>query len=185
MKSLYIHIPFCDQICSYCDFPKVFTKYQNVDAYLDALITELEIYRQTVDTKNLKTIYLGGGTPTAMSSDQLERLFSYLQSFICFDKLIEVSIEANPDSLADDAKLTVLKQSGVTRVSLGVQTFNADHLQILERTHSKADVVTLVEKLAELGFEVNVDLIYAIPTQTVADFEQDLDFLLQLPVTHV
>ena len=184
VQSLYIHIPFCDQICSYCDFPKVFSHAQNTDEYLDALITELEIYAERVDLKGLKTLYLGGGTPTALSSEQLNRLFCYLQSIISFDRLNEVSIEANPDNLNDD-KIETLVRNGVTRVSLGVQTFNPDHLAILERTHSAQDVEVLVIKLAQAGFEINVDLIYGIPTQTISDWEQDLDTLLRLPITHV
>ena len=185
IKSLYIHIPFCDQICSYCDFPKVFAKHQNTDAYLDALIAELEIYAQTVDLKGLKTLYLGGGTPTALSTEQLDRLFCYLKSIISFDPLVEVSIEANPDSLNDDAKIESLRKNGVTRISLGVQTFNPNHLKILERTHSARDVCELISKLAIAGFEINVDMIYGIPTQTLADWEEDLEILLQLPITHV
>jgi len=185
IKSLYIHIPFCDQICSYCDFPKVFAKHQNTDSYLDALITELEIYTQTVDLKGLKTLYLGGGTPTALSIKQLDRLFCYLKKIISFDALVEVSIEANPDSLNNDAKIESLKKNGVTRISLGVQTFNPNHLKILERTHSAQDTCELVAKLSQAGFEINVDMIYGIPTQTLTDWEQDLETLLRLPITHV
>lgn len=185
MKSLYIHIPFCDQICSYCDFPKVFTQSQNTDEYLDALIVELEIYRESVDFSSLQTVYLGGGTPTALSVGQLEKLFNYLKSFICFDRLTEVSIEANPDSINDDEKIACLKRHGVTRVSLGVQTFNPDHLKILQRTHTQDCVREVVTKLSTLDFEINVDMIYSIPTQTLADWEADLDVLLTLPITHV
>jgi len=107
-----------------------------------------------------------------------------LQSIISFDRLIEVSIEANPDNLNDD-KIETLVRNGVTRVSLGAQTFNPNHLAILERTHAAQDVEELVVKLAQAGFEINVDLIYGIPTQTLTDWEQDLDTLLRLPITHV
>ena len=144
------------------------------------------MYAKTTDLSGLKTVYLGGGTPTALSVVQLDRLFDYLKTIIDFTMLIEVSIEANPDSLTEDSgKIESLLRNGVTRVSLGVQTFNAGHLQILERTHSQEDVEKLVFQLAQAGFEVNVDMIYSIPTQALKDWEQDLETLLKLPITHV
>lgn len=184
-KSLYIHIPFCNQICSYCDFPKVFSSGQDTDAYLTALIAELSAYEKIVQFSELKTIYIGGGTPTVLTTKQLDRLFTYLHSVIDFCHLTEVSIEANPESLNDSCKVACLKGHGVTRVSLGVQTFQENHLRILERSHCKKDIHDVVHLLDKQGFEINLDMIYAIPTQTLEDWESDLDTLLQLPITHV
>jgi len=185
VKSLYIHIPFCDQICSYCDFPKVFSAGQDTDAYLDALITELTIYEKTFGFADLKTVYIGGGTPTILKTCQLDRLFVYLHSVIDFHHLKEVSIEANPESLNDIHKIARLKAQGVTRVSLGVQTFQENHLRLLQRSHCQKDTQEVVHLLAEQGFEINLDMIYSIPSQTLQDWENDLDLLLKLPITHV
>ncbi|MCL1989381.1 MAG: radical SAM family heme chaperone HemW [Defluviitaleaceae bacterium] len=184
-KSLYIHIPFCNQICSYCDFPKVFSRGQDTEAYLDALLTELTCYEKNVGFAHLKTIYIGGGTPTVLTVKQLERLFGYLHSVIHFHQLEEVSIEANPESLNDIEKIACLKAQGVTRVSLGVQTFQENLLNRLERTHTKQDVIDVINKLSTVDVEINVDLIYGIPTQTLQQLEDDLNTLLSLPITHV
>lgn len=183
--ALYIHVPFCDQICSYCDFPKVFTAGQNTDAYLDGLIKELEIYEKRIGFSALKTIYIGGGTPTVLTIQQLNRLFGHLHSVINFKQLIEVSIEANPDSLNDDEKIDALLACGVTRISLGVQTFDEGLLKILQRSHKKTDVIEVIHKLSTKPVEINVDMIYGIPSQTLQQLDDDLDTLLSLPITHI
>jgi len=185
MEALYIHIPLCNQICSYCDFPKVFTQGQDVEAYLTALIAELAAYEKTVGFAGLKTIYIGGGTPTVLTIPQLDILFTYLHAVINFRSLTEVSIEANPESLNDIHKIACLKGHGVTRISLGVQTFNEDLLKILKRSHTKKEACEVVALLREENFEINLDMIYGIPTGTLKDWEDDLDILLQLPITHV
>jgi len=184
-QSLYIHIPFCDQICSYCDFPKVFTKGQNIDEYLDALITEIHIYHGTHGFQNLKTLYIGGGTPTVLSISQINRLFTTLHSLIDFQNLIEVSIESNPESINDAQKIQCLIKQGITRISIGVQTFQDHLLKILQRSHTKKDVIEVINKLSTYPVEINIDMIYAIPTQTLSELNDDLDILLSLPLTHI
>jgi len=184
-KSLYIHIPFCDHICSYCDFPKVYSRSQNIEAYLDALLAELAIYEEMVGFTHLKTIYIGGGTPTILTVEQLNKLFGYLCSVIDFSHLLEVSIEANPESLNEVGKIDALVKNGVTRVSLGVQTFQEKLLKILERRHNKQDVIEVINKLSTAHIQINIDMIYSIPTQTLTQLEDDLNTLLSLPITHV
>lgn len=183
--SLYIHIPFCDQICSYCDFPKLFTKNQNIDEYIDALLIELEIYKKKIGFSKLKTIYIGGGTPTVLSKDQLIRLFNYLHNNIDFTKLVEVSIESNPESLNCNELIACLLACGVTRISIGVQTLQKKLLKILERNHSKEDIIDVIHKLSTANVEINIDMIYAIPTQTIHELEDDINTLLSLPITHI
>jgi len=184
-KALYIHIPFCDQICSYCDFPKIISCGQNIDSYLNALLTELDIYEKTVGFKRLQTIYLGGGTPTVLTVAQLDRLFAYLHKVIDFNRLTEVSIEANPESLNSDEKIDCLVKNGITRISLGVQTFQKNLLKILERNHTKEDVIQVINKLSTTNIEINIDMIYSIPTQTLEQLENDLNTLISLPITHI
>ena len=184
-KALYIHIPFCNQICSYCDFPKVFSRGQDINAYLSALLTELTIYKKAIGFSKIETIYIGGGTPTVLTAKQLDRLFTYLHDLIDFHHLIEVSIEANPDSLNDPCKIACLKRHGVSRISLGVQTFDEKHLQTLQRSHTKKQAFGAITLLAKENFEINLDMIYGIPTQTIKDWENDLDTLIEIPITHV
>jgi len=185
VKALYIHIPFCKQICTYCDFPKISSLGQDIDTYLRALIAELTTYEKTIGFADLQTLYIGGGTPTELTTKQLDILFKYLHSVINFQQLTEVSIEANPESLNDTCKVACLKGHGVTRVSLGVQTFQAKHLKLLGRSHTQKDIYEAISLLQAGDFEINVDMIHAIPTGTLAEWENDLDTLLQLPITHV
>lgn len=184
-KSLYIHIPFCDQICSYCDFPKIFSQNQDIDAYLEALIAELVLYEKMVGFSQLRTLYIGGGTPTVLTVVQLEKLFSSLHQMIDFGQLVEVSIEANPESLNDIDKIDTLVENGINRISLGVQTFQENLLNILKRNHSKQDALDVINKLSTADVQINVDLIYGIPTQTLAQLQDDLNTLLSLPITHI
>ena len=130
--SAYVHIPFCTQICYYCDFSKVFIKNQPVDDYLQALIREFESY----DIEQLRTLYIGGGTPTSITAQQLDYLLTNLTKHLDLSVLEEFTIEANPGDLTDD-KIEVLKKSAVNRVSLGVQTFNDKQLKRIGRSTMK------------------------------------------------
>ncbi|WP_117286090.1 radical SAM protein, partial [Streptococcus intermedius] len=133
--SAYVHIPFCTQICYYCDFSKVFIKNQPVDAYLEHLLQEYTSY----DIKHLQTLYIGGGTPTALSAQQLEFLLAELTKKLDLSLLEELTIEANPGDLDPD-KIAVLKVSPVNRVSLGVQTFDDRMLKQIGRSHLEKDI---------------------------------------------
>ena len=137
--SAYVHIPFCTQICYYCDFSKVFIKNQPVDDYLQALIREFESY----DIKKLRTLYIGGGTPTSITAEQLEYLLTNLTKHLDLSILEEFTIEANPGDLTED-KIEVLKNSAVNRVSLGVQTFNDKHLKQIGRSHNEAQIYSTI-----------------------------------------
>ncbi|MDU6962547.1 MAG: radical SAM protein, partial [Staphylococcus sp.] len=128
IKSAYIHIPFCVRICTYCDFNKYFINKQPVDEYISALIKEMK----TSEIRNLETMYVGGGTPTALNLKQLERLLKAIQS--TFSIKGEYTFEANPDELTLD-KVKLLHSYGVNRISMGVQTFKPELLKILGRTH--------------------------------------------------
>ena len=130
--SAYVHIPFCTQICFYCDFSKVFIKNQPVDAYLEHLIQEF----RREEITNLRTLYIGGGTPTALTADQLAYLLKELTKSLDLSQMEELTIEANPGDLDPD-KIAVLKDSPVNRVSLGVQTFDNRLLKKIGRSHQE------------------------------------------------
>ena len=179
--SAYVHIPFCTQICYYCDFSKVFIKNQPVDDYLRALIREWEL----LEIKELRTLYIGGGTPTAISAEQLDYLLSNLQKNLALSKLEEFTIEANPGDLTVD-KIEVLKKSAVNRVSLGVQTFDDKHLRQIGRSHNQAQIYESIDSLKAAGFHnISIDLIYALPGQTMDQVKENVRKALELDIPHL
>lgn len=176
--SIYIHIPFCKTICSYCDFCKFYYNEKWVDNYLIALKKEI---KSKYKNEPINTIYIGGGTPTSLNIKQLEKLLKLTKLFN-FEK-IEFTVETNADLSLDKVKL--LKQYGVNRISIGVQTVNPKHLKFLNRNHTKEEVINLVNLLKQYDFNVNVDLMYGMPNQTLKELEEDLDFILSLDVNHI
>ena len=179
--SAYVHIPFCTQICYYCDFSKVFIKNQPVDSYLEYLIEEYDSY----DIKKLRTLYIGGGTPTALSAPQLAFLLEKLTEKLDLSYLEELTIEANPGDL-DQEKIAVLKDSPVNRVSLGVQTFNDRMLKQIGRSHSEKDIYENIANLKKAGFDnISIDLIYALPKQTMEDVKTNVSKAIALDIPHM
>ncbi|HFK8809944.1 TPA: radical SAM family heme chaperone HemW [Streptococcus agalactiae] len=179
--SAYVHIPFCTQICYYCDFSKVFIKNQPVDAYLQALIREFRSY----DITELRTLYIGGGTPTSISAVQLDYLLTELSRDLNLNTLEEFTIEANPGDLTVD-KIEVLQKSAVNRVSLGVQTFNDKHLKRIGRSHNEAQIYSTIDALKTAGFQnISIDLIYALPGQTMDDVRSNVAKALPLNIPHL
>ncbi|HEN9471469.1 TPA: oxygen-independent coproporphyrinogen III oxidase [Streptococcus agalactiae] len=179
--SAYVHIPFCTQICYYCDFSKVFIKNQPVDAYLQALIREFRSY----DITELRTLYIGGGTPTSISAVQLDYLLTELSRDLNLNTLEEFTIEANPGDLTVD-KIEVLQKSAVNRVSLGVQTFNDKHLKRIGRSHNEAQIYSTIDALKTAGFQnISIDLIYALPGQTMDDVRSNVAKALSLNIPHL
>lgn len=185
MRGMYIHIPFCHQICYYCDFNKVFFKNQPVDAYIESIGQELAIMRQQgVSFKELETVFLGGGTPTALSEQQLDRLLAIIHEYVDVGSLREFSTEANPDELTY-GKLTMLKSGGVDRLSIGVQSFDADLLKRIGRTHGPDDAARVVGEARKAGFDnISIDLIYGLPDQTIKQWQDTLDQAAALELPH-
>ena len=178
--SAYVHIPFCTQICYYCDFSKVFIKNQPVDSYLEHLLEEFRSY----DIQKLRTLYIGGGTPTALSAPQLEVLLDGLTKNLDLSVLEELTIEANPGDLDED-KIAVLKDSAVNRVSLGVQTFDDKMLKKIGRSHLEKDIYENIDRLKLVGFDnISIDLIYALPGQTMAQVKDNVAKAISLDIPH-
>lgn len=179
--SAYVHIPFCTQICYYCDFSKVFIKNQPVDGYLAHLLQEFHSY----DIQKLRTLYIGGGTPTALSASQLEVLLEGLTKNLDLSMLEELTIEANPGDLDDD-KIAVLKNSVVNRVSLGVQTFDDKMLKKIGRSHTEKDIYENIDRLKLAGFDnISIDLIYALPGQTMEQVKDNVAKAIALDIPHM
>ena len=179
--SAYVHIPFCTQICYYCDFSKVFIKNQPVDSYLEHLLEEFRSY----DIQKLRTLYIGGGTPTALSASQLEVLLKGLTKNLDLSALEELTIEANPGDLDAD-KIAVLKNSAVNRVSLGVQTFDDKMLKKIGRSHLEKDIYENIDRLKLAGFDnISIDLIYALPGQTMEQVKENVAKAIELDIPHM
>lgn len=184
IKAAYIHIPFCQHICHYCDFNKFFLKGQPVDEYLDSLKKEMQITLQQSPTEYLQSIFIGGGTPTALNEQQLEKLCRDILDILPYNSQTEYTFEANPGDLSKE-KLEILREAGVNRLSIGVQTFNNDLLQKIGRTHQAEDVFHTVAEAKNLGFKnISVDLIYSLPGQTLEDFRETLKTAFTLDIQH-
>ncbi len=185
VQAAYFHIPFCEQICHYCDFNKVFLKKQPVDEYLDSMQKEMKNTIKKYPADALKTIFIGGGTPTALNEKQMEKLLQAINTeFNPLPSIHEYAVEANPGDLSYE-KLKIMRESGVNRLSFGVQTFNDDLLQKIGRTHRKADVLKSIETAEKAGFDnISIDLMYGLPGQTLSDFKESLDIAFGLNVQH-
>ena len=184
-NAIYVHIPFCEHICHYCDFNKVYLKNQPVEAYLDSLLEEMRQAQFANPTSYIRTIYIGGGTPTALSAEQLTYLLKGMKRIFTLDQVEEWTVEVNPDSAEKD-KLQALFQEGVNRLSIGVQTFDHDLLEIIGRTHRKDSVLEAVSTAREVGFKnLSIDLMFSLPKQTPASFVDTLRDAFVLDVEHI
>ncbi|MEC1522913.1 radical SAM family heme chaperone HemW [Neobacillus niacini] len=184
IKAAYLHIPFCEHICHYCDFNKVFLKGQPVDQYLEALEQEMILTLQKYPTDQLDTIFVGGGTPTSLNAKQLEKFCDSISRNLPMSKQLEFTFEANPGDLSKE-KLQILRNAGVNRLSLGVQTFNDELLKSIGRVHRAEDVYQTVENAKSIGFKnISIDLIFSLPTQTITDFKDSLIEAFSLDIQH-
>ncbi|MEG0732965.1 MAG: radical SAM family heme chaperone HemW [Vagococcus sp.] len=184
MTSAYIHIPFCEHICFYCDFNKVFIEGQPVDEYIEALIKEITLTREKYPSEDTETIYIGGGTPTSLSAHQLDILLKGIRETLPFDEKNEFTVEANPGDLTLE-KLRVLQNYGVNRLSMGVQSFDDRLLKKIGRKHTAQDVYDTMKIFEAANFNnVSIDLIFALPNQTLENFEDTLNKALALDLPH-
>lgn len=181
--SLYIGIPFCPSICSYCSFSSSLADVwqDRMDEYLDALIKEIQAVAKGMKGNHLNTIYIGGGTPTTLSAAQLEKLLEIIKAGFSFDHLLEFTIEAGrPDSITKE-KLEVMAKFPVTRISINPQTMQQKTLDAVGRKHSVQDVKEIFKIARELGFDnINMDLIAGLPGETTQEMQDTLDQIEKL-----
>jgi len=181
ITSVYIHIPFCKKICSYCDFTKFCYQKKWIKPYLDSLKEEIKI---NYNNELLKTIYIGGGTPTSLDDEELEYLLK-VTDILKKDKNIEFTIEANLEDLTI-SKIKLLKKYGVNRISIGIQTFNKNLQKLLNRVEDYNKVKEVIKLLKENNISnINLDLMYALPNETIEDLEKDIDLMLSLDINHI
>lgn len=184
MTSAYIHIPFCEHICFYCDFNKVFLEGQPVDEYIEALIKEMRLTSEVSPCTTTETLYIGGGTPTSLTANQLDRLLKGVRDTLPFEVGNEFTVEANPGDLTLE-KLEVMQNYGVNRLSMGVQSFDNQLLKKIGRKHSAEDVFDTMHLIEKSGLtNVSIDLIYALPGQTMASLEDTLEKAIDLGLSH-
>ena len=181
MESVYVHIPFCKHICSYCDFCKVLHIDSFVDDYLMALKEEIE---NNYDGERIKTIYIGGGTPSCLTRKERIKLFRILEIFNRTPDC-EYSFECNPNDI-DEELLDDIIEGGVNRISIGIETFDEDAKKILERDSDFKDMQAKIDMIKKRGINnINLDLMYAIPGEKLATVRKDINRLLKLQPTHI
>ena len=187
-SSVYIHVPFCRSRCLYCDFVVVLDKYGGHEAYVEALCQEIRLKTASqafASKEPLKTLYVGGGTPTLLSAQAYQRLFEALAKVgLLVDDHTEVTLEANPDDWRDAPELYL--DAGFNRVSLGAQSLEEPLLKKLSRRHSPETVFEKIDQLRHAGFNnISVDLMYGLPFQGLDDWKSTLEKLIYLDIPHV
>ncbi len=186
MAGIYIHIPFCKQRCTYCDFYKEIGSADNqVDTFTDTLIQEIQLRKSYLNGDNIGTVYFGGGTPSVLNFNQFRRIFDEIHHVFNVDNDAEVTMEANPDDLTD-AYLETLSSLPFNRLSIGIQSFNNKHLKIINRRHDAQQAKNAVINARKHGFQnISIDLIYALPGQTIEDWKKQLEEAFNLNVEHI
>ncbi|HHY36068.1 MAG TPA: radical SAM family heme chaperone HemW [Firmicutes bacterium] len=183
--ALYIHVPFCRQKCYYCDFVSFPYGQEPVQRYLKGLERELELYSRRLAAKRVKTLYFGGGTPSCLSARELAALLALISRYVPAEQIEEGTMECNPGTISRE-KLRIIKEAGINRISLGVQALQDEHLARLGRIHRTEDVYRSYDLLRREGFHnIGFDLIFALPGQTLAQWEETLKGVLALAPEHI
>lgn len=178
VDSIYIHIPFCNKKCSYCDFYILTNMKNQYEKYTQYLIKEIELYDLNIV---YDTIYFGGGTPSVLSVDQLKRILSKLK----FTKTSEITLELNPTNM-DIVKLKKIREMGINRLSIGMQSFNESILKLMNREHCVKDNLETFYNARKVGFDnISIDLIFAIPGQTMEQLQYDIQMIAKLKPDHI
>ena len=184
MAGIYIHIPFCRKLCSYCDFYRVVVSDIKTDC-INAIIKEISLKKDYLRDENISTIYLGGGTPSLLSLNETEAIINQIYKYFSVDADSEITIEANPDDI-DLEYLTGLRRLNVNRMSLGIQSWRDADLKLMNRRHDAKQGEQALKNIIKAGFEnISVDLIYGLPKTTVKDWESNLDITFSYNIQHL
>lgn len=182
---LYIHIPFCEKKCNYCDFISFKTDENTKKVYVEKLITEIENKSHLANDKIITSIFIGGGTPSLIDSKFIIYILESIYKYYKISDNAEITIESNPNSITKD-KLEDYKRIGINRISIGLQSVNNDELQILGRIHTYEDFLKAYDNIVHVGFHnINVDIISGIPYQTLAKYKNTLKNIIRLKPTHL
>ena len=184
MAGIYIHIPFCKRRCIYCDFFST-TQSEKKSAYVRALCRELEMRRDYVGGEEIETIYLGGGTPSQLTEEELKAIFSSIYHIYKVKEDAEITLEANPDDLTPEY-VAMLRQLPVNRISMGIQTFQEETLKLLHRRHTATQAIEAFRRCREAGFQnISIDLMYGLPGETLETWKEDLRQAINLRPEHI
>jgi oxygen-independent coproporphyrinogen-3 oxidase len=184
--SIYLHIPFCKHRCAYCDFNTYAGQEDSIPAYVKALIQEIEaVSTLKPNPISAHTVFFGGGTPSLLSAPQFDSILKALRASFTFTADAEISIEANPGTISPE-KLNAIRKSGINRISFGVQSANTEELRMLERIHDFFTVIEAVSTARKAGFDnLNLDLIYGLPQQTLSTWQTTLQRIVDLHPEHI
>lgn len=184
MAGIYIHIPFCKKACHYCDF-HFSTSFRFKEDIIEAILKELKNQVTYLDEESVETIYFGGGTPSLLVKEELEKILSQIKTFYNVIDFPEITLEANPDDLTIE-KLKELKEIGINRLSIGVQSFFDEHLKWMNRAHSAQESEACIRTAIELGFEnITLDLIYGMPNLSDSQWRENISKAISLGVGHI
>ena len=185
MSGIYIHIPFCKQACSYCDF--YFTTHQNEkEEFLSCLKKEISKRVPFVVTEPIRTIYFGGGTPSQLSIDELKEIISSIKKVVNLDHLEEVTLEANPDNLSLNYLKALKSETNINRLSIGIQSFHEKELDLMYRAHSASAGIEAIENARKIGFDnISIDLIYGVPGSDLESWHHNIQEALKLKPEHI
>lgn len=185
MAGIYIHIPFCKRICSYCDFYKT-AAVALVPEFITAMETELDIRKHYLEQEIIRSIYFGGGTPTLLSPAQIASILNKTKQFHRVSSDCEITLEANPDDLSENYLEALISSAGLNRISIGIQSFRDKDLVLLNRRHSAAQALKSVEYARQAGFKnISIDLIYGIPEMDTSAWKKNLDLAFSLDIQHI
>ena len=183
--GIYIHVPFCQSRCIYCDFYSTTYGMEWKRSYIDALKREMHLRRAEIDNSRVPTLYIGGGTPSHLPTSLLQEMFQAIHENFTLMEDAEVTVEANPDDVSPEW-LAALRNTPVNRISMGVQTFSDSLLRFLNRRHSSSQAIEAVKLCQDAGYSnISLDLIYGLPGQTFQDWKNDVQQLLALGVPHL
>ena len=184
MAGIYIHVPFCKKRCIYCDFYST-TQSNRINDYVDALCKELEMRKEYLHNEKIKTIYLGGGTPSQLDRNHFEKIFKTINNYYNIDDCEEITLEANPDDLSDEY-VSMLASLPFNRISIGIQTFNDDILKLLNRRHNSSQAIEAFNVCRKHGFQnISLDLMYGLPGESMDSWNRDLDIITTLNPEHI
>ena len=183
--SVYIHIPFCIKKCSYCSFYSIRAQSGIVEKYVDAVVEEINLRKELLSHRKIKTVYFGGGTPSLLNPHILEKIIETLHQVSSFHKDAEITLEVNPETV-EEGKFYGFRRIGINRISLGAQSFNDRSLKLLKRVHDSAKIKRAFERLRKIGFEnINIDVIMGIPSEEKRDFLHTLEETVKLNPEHI
>ncbi len=185
MAGIYIHIPFCKQKCSYCDFHFSTTFQSYRKEMIDSIVNEIETRKEYLENQQIETIYFGGGTPSLLTEEELKVIFEKIQSLFKIVESPEITLEANPDDITFDS-LTRWKKSGINRLSIGLQSFREEDLKWMNRAHTSEEALNCVALAKALGFNnISIDLIYGLPNFTLEDWKKNIQTVIDFGIPHI